>query len=148
MNRTVGNNDIIRDVGLSLLSEGKTIKVIAGGYSMFPAIKPGTLIFIEPIPEGSFPLPGEIIAWKRESGLVVHRVIRVLRNGPLTTFITRGDSCAREDNPFPVDMIAGKVIRTDDGSGKTLSGDELVRKPLYLYNRLLVWILLRIKRII
>jgi signal peptidase I len=148
MNRATDNNDIIRDVGLSLLSNGKTIKVIAGGYSMFPEIKPGTLIFIEPIPEGSFPSPGEIIAWKRESGLVVHRVIRILRNGPLTTFITRGDSCAREDNPLPVDLIAGKVIRTEDGSGKILSGDKLVRKPLYLYNRIIVWILLRIRRII
>lgn len=148
MNRAADNNDIIRDVGLSLLSEGKTIKVIAGGYSMFPAIKPGTLIFIEPITGGSFPSPGEIIAWKRESGLVVHRVIRVLRNGPLTTFITRGDSCAIEDTPLPAEMIAGKIIRAEDRSGKILSGDELVQKPFYLYNRIFVWILLRIRRII
>jgi hypothetical protein len=69
------NHIIIKDIGFSLLAEGTTIKVRADGYSMYPAIKPGSVVLIEPLPESFLPFPGEIIAWKRESGFVVHRLV-------------------------------------------------------------------------
>lgn len=138
----------IRDASFSLLAEGKTLKVRAEGYSMFPSIKPGAVILIEPIPEGSFPSPGEIVAWKRESGFVVHRLIRILRDGEKAIFITRGDSCAYEDKPVNPDQVAGRVIKVESVNGREISsGDNLIRKPSYLYNRLMVWGLIIYKRI-
>ena len=139
---------IVKDIGFSLLAGGTALKVKADGYSMFPAIKPGSVILIEPLPEGLSPLPGEIIAWKRESGFVVHRLVRITDEYNKRFFITRGDSCPFEDPPVSADLIAGKVIQVETRSGTVVAtGDELIRKPSYLYNRLMVWVMVRIRKV-
>lgn len=147
MNKSSENQTIVKELGFILLSEGKTLKVKADGYSMYPAIRPGTVIFIEPLSQGSMPAPGEIIAWKRESGLVVHRVVRIIKKENQTLFFTRGDSCTREDQPVTNDQIAGRVIRIETITGKIKASEkELIIKPNYLYNRLLVWSLNKLKK--
>ncbi|MFZ0281897.1 MAG: S24/S26 family peptidase, partial [Bacteroidales bacterium] len=77
MNRLA--HSVLKEIGFTLLAEGKTLKVKAEGYSMYPTIKPGSVIYIEPAERGNEPVPGEIIAWKKESGFVVHRLIKVLK---------------------------------------------------------------------
>jgi len=142
------SRSLAREIGFSLLAEGKTIRIRAEGYSMYPLIRPGYVIYIEPFTEDENPVPGEIIAWKRDTGFVVHRLIRITRENGGIVFITRGDSCAYEDKPVTKDQVAGKVKRTEKRSGKqTRSGEELIRKPGYLYNRLLVWFIIRIKKV-
>lgn len=137
----------VRDISFSLLTEGKNLKVSADGFSMYPSIKPGSIIIIEPIADDLFPIPGEIIAWKRESGFVVHRLVSIMKTKESTLFITRGDSCAREDQPFPMERIAGRVISVENSEGRILcSGTNLIRKPSYLYNRLLAWLMVRIRK--
>jgi signal peptidase I len=142
------SNDMIKEVGSSLLAEGKTLKIKADGYSMFPAIRPGNTVYIEPLTGERDPEPGEIIAWKRDTGFIVHRLVKIIREENKVCFITRGDSCANEDNPIVKDQIAGKVVRTEAASGKrNKSGYKLIIKPNYLYNRLLVWFVVRFKRL-
>ena len=149
MNKVSANHIIVKNIGFSLLDEGTTIRVKTDGYSMYPFIKPGAIILIEPLKEESVPVPGEIIAWKRESGFVVHRLIRIVKSGNEVRYITRGDSCSFKDQPVSREQIAGKVVRIETGSGKIkVSGNELIRKPVYLYNRFLVWGLLRVKRVL
>ena len=148
MNSDPENHIIIKDIGFSLLAEGTTLRVKAEGYSMYPSIKPGSQILIEPVADEYFPSQGEIIAWKRKSGLVVHRLVRIVKEGSNTLYITRGDSCAYEDQPVTHDQIAGKVIQVETSSGSPLAyGDKLIRKPSYLYNRLMVWVLVRVRKI-
>jgi signal peptidase I len=149
MNKVSDNHIIVKNIGFSLLAEGTTIRVKTDGYSMYPFIKPGAIILIEPLKEESVPVPGEIIAWKRESGFVVHRLVRIVKSGNEVRYITRGDSCSLEDQPVSKEQIAGKVVRIETGSGKIkVSGNELIRKPVYLYNRLILWILIRFRRIL
>ena len=149
MNSDPENHIIIKDIGFSLLAEGTTLRVKAEGYSMYPSIKPGSLILIEPVSDGYFPSPGEIVAWKRKSGLVVHRLVRIVKEDTRIFYITRGDSCAYEDQPVTHDQIAGKVIQVETTSGSPLAyGDKLIRKPSYLYNRLMVWVLVRIRKVL
>jgi len=148
MNKTPDNHIIVKNIGFSLLAEGTTLRIRADGYSMYPSIKPGSVVLIEPFPGCSSPSPGEIIAWKREAGFVVHRLVRIIREGNTTNFFTRGDSCAYEDQPINPDQIAGKVVQVETITGSIISsGNELVRKPSYLYNRLVVWILVRLRRV-
>jgi signal peptidase I len=148
-NKAPENHIIVKDIGFSLLAEGTSLKVKADGYSMYPSIKPGSIVLIEPLAEDLPPSPGEIIAWKRESGFVVHRLVRIIKEGDNISFITRGDSCAYEDQPVKRDQIAGKVVQVESVTGRILSrGDKLIRKPYYLYNRLVVWVLLRIRKIL
>jgi len=88
----------IKNLGATLLTEGKNIRIKAHGYSMYPAIKPGSLIIIEPITTKGKPVEGEIIAIKREQGLIVHRLSRVIIKDGTRYYIARGDSNAYADN--------------------------------------------------
>ncbi len=147
MNKTNEDHNIIRDLGFSLLAEGTILKIKADGYSMYPSIKPGTTIFIQPLKEYDDIIPGHIIAWKRESGFVVHRLVRTENKGDQVLYHTRGDSCKYEDKPVTIDQIAGIVIRIEDMKHRIREGNKLIKEPCYPLNRFIVWFILKTKRI-
>ena len=134
-----GNRDIVKNVGFNLLSEGKSIRIKAHGYSMYPAIKPGSLILIEPIHVKGAPRPGEIIAVKRETGLVVHRLVRTEARSGVTWYVARGDSNAYADNPVTIEMIAGRITGAEaTGENRVPADIRINKKPNYIVNRLRV----------
>jgi signal peptidase I len=145
------SHTVLKDIGFMLLAEGKTIRVRADGTSMHPSVKSGSVIFIKPIEKGDRLLPGEIIAWKRDTGIVVHRLIRTYRQKGQEFFVTRGDSSLEEDEPVLSEQIAGRVVRVENPEGKPVSpGKYLNKKPNYTLNRFLVRIIsqfYRVKRI-
>jgi signal peptidase I len=147
MNKKRDDHKLARDLGFSLLAEGTILKIRANGYSMYPSIKPGSIIFIDPLRENTDPLRGEMIAWKRDTGFIVHRLIRTEGNGKETVYFTRGDSCAYEDSPVTRDQIAGKVIRVENRKKKIREEETLIKKPCYSINRINVFLLLKIKRL-
>jgi signal peptidase I len=129
----------VKDIGLTLLSEGKTIRIKAHGYSMYPSIKPGSLILIEPLNIKGTPRPGEIIAIRRESGLIVHRLSKIISKNGVTCFIARGDSNAYADNPVKIDKIAGRIIRAESTGENPVPADIRINtKPNYFVNRIRV----------
>jgi signal peptidase I len=133
------NRKIAKDISLKLLSEGKTIRIKAHGYSMYPGIKPGSIILIEPVGKKGIPVPGEIIAVKRENGLVVHRLVRIVTKNGVTGFIARGDSNAYADNPVSYDMIAGRIVGAEITGENTVPADiKKNTRPQYFLNRLRV----------
>jgi len=147
MNNFQSNHKIIKDVGLTLLTEGKTIRIKAHGYSMYPSIKPGSLILIEPIHGKGMPVPGEIIAIKRENGLIVHRLTKIIIRNGIKTFIARGDSNAYPDNPVSSDKIAGRIVGAEATGENSIPADIRINtKPNYIYNRLRVIGLLLLKK--
>lgn len=150
MNKLRSNRTIIKNVGFTLLSEGKTIRIKAHGYSMYPCIKPGSLILIEPIIRKGMPVPGEIIAIRRENGLVVHRLTKIIIKNGVTTFIARGDSNARNDNQVSSDQIAGRIVGAEATGENSVPADIRINtRPNYFSNRLrVIWILIwkRIKK--
>ncbi|MGA1978628.1 MAG: signal peptidase I [Bacteroidales bacterium] len=147
MNRENDTQTILEEISFSLLENGITIRAKADGYSMYPFIKPGSVILMEPVtPETTF-LPGEIVAWKRDSGFVLHRLVRIINEGDEVLYVTRGDSCPEEDTPLIRARIAGKVLAIEDANGKIREGSQLISKPWYFYNRLKIWIMARAKRI-
>ena len=135
----MNNQGIVKDIGLKLLSEGKTIRIKAHGYSMYPCIKPGSLILIEPIHLKGLPVPGEIIAIKRENGLIVHRLVNTIIKNGVTWFFARGDSNAYADNPVNSDKIAGRIVGADTTGENPVPADIRINtKPDYFFNRLRV----------
>ena len=148
MNNYRKNRTIVKNVGLTLLSEGKTIRIKAHGYSMYPSIKPGSLILIEPIRVKGAPVPGEIIAIRRENGLVVHRLTKIVIKNGVTSFIARGDSNAYADNPVKIDKIAGRIVRAETTGENPVPADIRINtRPDYFLNRLRVIGLLIWKKI-
>jgi signal peptidase I len=147
MNNELTGTGILKEIGFTFLSEGKTLKIKAEGYSMYPAIKPGSVIHIKPIKPGDLPEPGEIIAWKRESGLVVHRLVRIVREGNETLYVTRGDGTMNEDPPVSAEQIAGRVRQIEYGGKRRDMKSGRAGKPNYAWNRLRVVLLMKITRL-
>ena len=112
---------VLKDIGFRLLAEGKTISVKAEGFSMYPSIKPGSVIFIEPYTPGTEPVSGQIIAWKRGAGFVVHRLVSAYKQKGQKYFITRGDSSDVADDPILIDQIAGRVVRVENSEWQICS---------------------------
>lgn len=139
MNKYRKNQTIVKNVGTKLLSEGKTIRIKALGYSMYPCIKPGSLILIEPINLKGVPVPGEIIAIKKENGLIVHRLTKIVIENSVSSFIARGDSSAYADNPVKIDKIVGRIVRSEPTGENMVPADIRINtKPAYFINRLRV----------
>jgi hypothetical protein len=96
----------------------------------------------------SVPVPGDIIAWKRKSGFVVHRLVRVYERENLKYFVTRGDSIMAEDDPVLFEQIAGRVDKVEYPEGTSVPANSFLnKKPNYSFNRSLVWIILQFRRI-
>jgi len=149
MNNSLKNNNIVKDIGLTLLSEGKTIRIKAHGYSMYPCIKPGSLLLIEPIHLKGAPHPGEIIAIGRKNGLVVHRLTKIIIKNGTISFIARGDSNAYADNPVKIDKIAGRIVRAESTGENPVPADiKINTRPDYFLNRIRVIGLLLWKKFI
>jgi signal peptidase I len=130
---------LIKNTGLMLLAEGKTIRIKAHGYSMYPAIKPGSQVLIEPINLKGAPVPGEIIAIVRENGLIIHRLVRIVVKNNVTNFIARGDSNAYADDPIKSDKIAGRVVGAETTAENQVPADIRINTgPNYFINRLRV----------
>lgn len=139
---------LLKDVGFSLLAEGTTIRIRADGYSMYPGIKPGSVIYIEPLTDDTIPAIGEITALKKDSGFIVHRLIRTFEKGGKLYVVTRGDSSMEEDDPEPSGHVAGRVVKVELPSGKFVPERSLNNKhPNYTLNRLLLRIILQISRL-
>jgi signal peptidase I len=138
----------VKDISLTLLTEGKTIRIKAHGYSMYPSIKPGSLILIEPLNIKGMPRPGEIIAIRRESGLIVHRLSKIINKNGIAFYIARGDSNAYADNPVRIDKIAGRIVRAESTGENPVPADIRINtKPNYFVNRIRVIGLLLFRKI-
>jgi hypothetical protein len=139
MSKPQSNHSIVKNISLTLLSEGKTIRIKAHGYSMYPCIKPGSLILIEPLNIKGLPRPGEIIAIRRENGLVVHRLSKIITTNGITMYIARGDSNANADKPVKLDKIAGRIVRAEGTGENPVPADIRINtKPGYFVNRIRV----------
>jgi signal peptidase I len=142
MNSFKPEKDLLKELGYRLLSEGKVLRIRADGYSMYPQIKPGSFLLIEPVGDVSSLRENEIIAWKRSTGMVVHRLVRIEQSENTNIYITRGDSCLREDEPLKAMQIVGKVIRIV--TGDKFDKDNPINNGIinYRFNSLLVKMLL------
>ena len=92
----------------ALLSAGKNITVTAGGYSMWPAIRPGDKVEIAPFVEGAA-AAGRIVALRRDGGFVLHRITRVMTVSGRRVIVPGGAAAARAEGPAGAGMIAGIV---------------------------------------
>lgn len=107
--RSTADKTLAAAAVLSMLDEGRSVTVTAGGYSMWPAIRPGDAVVIDPV-GARLPEIGEIVALKRDGGYVIHRVTGVTAGRYATLIRTQGDGVTREDEPADAGMIAGVVV--------------------------------------
>ncbi len=139
------NNIFLKEVSLSLLAEGKSLRIKPTGYSMFPAIRPGNIVIIAPVKNRSNLTPGDIVVFKRDSDFVLHRLIDIRYHNDNIFCTTRGDSSINEDKPITVDKIIGVVTTIETKQGKTMpyrrninyNRNRAMVKLIHLWNKLL-----------
>ena len=92
--RETPDKTLAAGVVLSMLDEGRSVTVTAGGYSMWPVIRPGDAVVIAPYGEGAA-AAGRIVALRRDGGFVLHRITRVETSSGRKLIVTCGDAAAR-----------------------------------------------------
>ena len=114
----------------SLLDEGREVMITAGGYSMWPAIRPGERLIITPFNREMPLAAGMVVALRRDGGFVVHRVTE-FRRGKLSDFIrTCGDAGIITDPWSGVSEVAGLVYKATPEGGKRIVRPR--RMPRYI----------------
>jgi signal peptidase I len=134
---------------VELLREGYLVKFRAPGDSMYPTICDGDLITVEPI-KPSDVSAGDIILYRREYGVVAHRVMRIHKLGGENSrcapkgsrdrfssetlqFLLRGDAAIGDDDPIRASQILGKVVSIER-NGRRLDPQRL-RTRLHIITR-------------
>jgi signal peptidase I len=78
------------DLILHTLQETGRVRTSFAGRSMWPTLDEGMQILVEKIKPKDIKL-GEIILYRKENSLVVHRVMRIFHKDNKNFFITKGD---------------------------------------------------------
>ncbi|MFZ2286783.1 MAG: hypothetical protein WAV93_07350 [Bacteroidales bacterium] len=114
----------------TMLNEGKPVTIKAGGYSMWPVIRPGDRIAIIPY-DPQIPLAkGMVVALRRDGGFVVHRITDYRRGRSINLIRTRGDTSMIYDTWIPSGEVAGLVKKvTEEGESVMVSPQRL---PYYI----------------
>jgi signal peptidase I len=116
-----------------ILYHGKETVFRYRGKSMHPTLKEGMNICAEEVPVSSV-RRGDIILYKSGSSLAAHRVIKILKEGAKTIFVTKGDNHAYVD----ADLIpeSGLIARVKAAFSESEPGrDVLIKSGLipFLY---------------
>jgi signal peptidase I len=102
-----------------MLTQGFSLRVKGRGFSMYPFVRTGDTLLIEPRSPDELCI-GDIIFYRRSEGqYVAHRLIKKY---DATTLITKGDSLPYYDEPVHVEQVFGRVVSVErDGRPQNLN---------------------------
>jgi signal peptidase I len=103
-----------------LLDRGALLRFQAHGRSMYPFIKHGDIIIVEPR-NGSSVSAGDIIFYRRPDGsTTAHRLVKINNRKDSMVLLTKGDALKYADPPVTPAQVMGRVIMIE-GRGRKLS---------------------------
>jgi len=124
------------DLAAAILQSGSAIRLRALGASMLPALWPGDLLTITPVPSSAI-RAGEIVLCVRNQRFVIHRLMQVGGPGGASDWITRGDALPSPDPAVPATAILGRV------SSITRGRRTQVPRQLTAIGRMFAWVVCR-----
>lgn len=139
-----------RDIGIitAVLESGNSVELPATGYSMFPILRPGDKVIVKPLTKGELPLPGNIVVYLQNNGLVMHRLVEIINgNSNEPVFITRGDSMTVRDEPLHQHQLIGIAYSYRHSKTEHFVKTFIPGARRYEYNRRLLWIFNKIHRL-
>ena len=138
-------SNLLLDLTTELLNRGTTVRFRPSGRSMYPAIREGELITVEPVVASDVTL-GDIVLYRSERGLIAHRVVgsSPTQSSVLSPhhFLLRGDASLSCDEPVEAHRILGRVVRVQrNGRSVALAspGAKIWHKARRLASGLKVW---------
>jgi signal peptidase len=93
----------------AVLESGHSARFTATGDSMYPAIRSGDPLVVEPVDPGAL-RRGDVVLAQLPRGLTAHRIVRIeRRGGEVISITTRGDNCNSDDAPFSPAQLVGRI---------------------------------------
>jgi len=114
---------------LDVLARGERLWVREASLSMLPLIRPGDELLLAPLGSRTISA-GAVIAFRRESQLVIHRVLSAASSG----VVAKGDALASPDPLVPWGQVIARVVALRSPDGRLVNLDAF---PWPLVNRLL-----------
>lgn len=78
------------------IKNGHAVQTLASGYSMFPFLRKGDLLTVEPVSMDKIKR-GDVVVFENEDRWIAHRVIKIRSNTEGLEFLLRGDTCIAFD---------------------------------------------------
>lgn len=111
---------LLLDLTADLLSRGTRVRFRPSGRSMYPSIREGELITVEPVAPRDVKV-ADIVLYRSERGLIAHRLVGTQRIqctaltqssvlSPHHFFLLRGDTSSSWDEPVEAHQILGRVV--------------------------------------
>jgi len=139
--------------------QGYAVQTIASGYSMFPYLRKGDILTVQPIPMAKIKR-GDIVVFESGEKWIAHRVIKIRNSAEGLEFLLRGDTCVAFDPIVNEGNYVGVVqVFTRHNSKKNMTDVWLLfwkkiivtfgllyNLPLYCTRMALVFILSRFRR--
>jgi len=113
----------------AVLADGHVVRFEAEGDSMYPLIRSGDMLIVEPAEVREL-RRGDVVLAQLERGLTAHRVVRI--DGE--TIVMRGDNCDLDDPPFTPAHLLGRV-RSIERGGRTSGTTRGLRSWAYALRR-------------
>lgn len=107
----------------AVLDAGHVARFVAGGDSMYPAIRDGDTVLVEPCMEDSLRI-GEVVLSKAPRGLTAHRIVGIRHRQDAVEIVTRGDNCLRRDPPLVSTSHLGRVVGVERNGREMRLFDE------------------------
>jgi signal peptidase len=96
-----------------LLQSGYGVRFCPGGFSMYPTIRDGEAVTVEPINAHKV-RRGDILLYRTERRVIAHRVVGVVEGtNAKRVFTLRGDSLSSCDAPVNQEQVLGRVVSVE-----------------------------------
>ena len=142
-----------------IIRQGRSVLIFASGYSMFPFLRKGDLLTVEPVPMETIKR-GDVVVFEMEQKWIAHRVVKNRNSAEGVEFLLRGDTCIDFDPMVNRENYMGVVqvfARKNSKKNMTDAGLHFWKKiivllgllynlPLYCTRITLVFILSRFRR--
>lgn len=127
---------LLSELSAEVLQSGKRLRFRARGGSMYPFIKDGEVIEIEPCPASEINV-GEVVFYRSSRGNVIaHRVTGRRSEGDRLVLLAKGDSAPTFDEPVYADQVLGRVTVIERGQKKLFLNKGLPRVVGVVWSRL------------
>lgn len=111
------------ELSSEILNKGNYLRFQAKGCSMFPAVRDGDILNVEPVKEEEIRL-GDIIFYRTaDKRMSVHRVIKRLFRNDRFVLLTKGDSNRGEGEAVSLEEILGRV-KVIERNGQRIGLDQ------------------------
>ena len=147
-------SSLFPDLMAELLSSGTSVRFRTSGRSMYPSIREGELITVEPVRANDVKRE-DILLYRTGKSVIAHRVVQVSASPPdaskgasgsrgnILVFTLQGDASSCCDPPIAARQILGRVVGVER-NGRTValadSGAKLRNRVRRWASRLKAWI--------